>query len=501
MMRRGLVMLLLLAGALSANAQTASAQEPGDQLTVGSKKFTEAVILGEVVTLATKAAGVPTAHRKEIGGTRVLWSALIAGEIDAYVEYTGTLLQEVMSGRFATMAEVLDSLAAIGIEASEPLGFNNTYVLGMREAQAEELGIVRISDLLAHPALRLAFGSEFMDRQDGWPSLRTRYRLPHTGVRGMDHDLAYQGINAGQIDVVDLYSTDAEIAAYNLRGLEDDLGLFPEYKAIVLYRADVPAPMVTAIRHLEGQINAAKMVAMNARVRIDRESDSSVAAGFLQSLGIQAVAEDATRIQRLKRTTMEHLYMVGLSLLAAILLAIPLGVLAARGAIAGSIILGVVGVIYTIPALALLVFMIPLLGIGAVPAMVALFLYSLLPIVRNTHAGLTGIPMPLRESAEALGLGGWTRLRKIELPLASPSILAGIKTAAVINIGTATLGALIGAGGYGQPILTGIRLNNVELILEGAVPAALLALVAQGLFGLLDHLLVPRGLRIKPEPS
>jgi osmoprotectant transport system permease protein len=308
-------------------------------------------------------------------------------------------------------------------------------------------------------------------------------------------------MNAGQIDVVDLYSTDAEIAAYNLRTLEDDLGLFPEYRAMVLYRADAPEALAAAVRDLEGQITEDQMVAMNARVRIDGESDSSVAASFLQSLGIQAIAQSDTRMDRLKRTTLEHLYLVGLSLLAAILLAIPLGILAARGAIAGTLILGIVGVIYTIPSLALLVFMIPLLGIGAMPAMVALFLYSLLPIVRNTHAGLTGIPAPLRESAEALGLGGWTRLRKIELPLASPSILAGIKTAAVINIGTATLGALIGAGGYGQPILTGIRLNNVELILEGAIPAALLALVAQGLFGLLDRLLVPRGLRIKSDPS
>ncbi len=491
MIRPGLIAILLLAATTAASAQ---------DVQVGSKKFTEAVILGEVVTLASRASGVTTSHRREIGGTRVLWSALLAGEIDAYVEYTGTLLQEVLSGRFATMADALDSLEALGIAASAPLGFNNTYVLGMRAAQAGDRGITSISDLRAHPDLRLAFTSEFMDRQDGWPSLRTRYQLPHTGVRGLDHDLAYQGINAGQIDVVDLYSTDAEIVAYDLRTLEDDLNLFPEYRAIVLYRADAPEAFAKAIRDLEGWISEDEMIAMNARVRIDGESDSSVAARFLQSLGIQAIAQDATRMERLKRTTLEHLYLVGLSLLAAILLAIPLGILAARGAIAGSLILGVVGVIYTIPSLALLVFMIPLLGIGAVPAMVALFLYSLLPIVRNTHAGLTGIPTPLRESAEALGLGGWTRLRKIELPLASPSILAGIKTAAVINIGTATLGALIGAGGYGQPILTGIRLNNVELILEGAVPAALLALVAQGLFGLLDRLLVPRGLRIQPDP-
>ena len=158
-------------------------------------------------------------------------------------------------------------------------------------------------------------------------------------------------------------------------------------------------------------------------------------------------------------------------------------------------ILGTVGVIQTLPALALLVFMIPLLGIGGPPAVVALFLYSLLPIVRNTHAGLAGIDEPLRRSALALGLSPAARLRHIELPLAAPVILAGIKTSAVINIGTATLGALIGAGGYGQPILTGIRLDDVGLILEGAVPAALLALAVQGGFELAERRLIPRGLR------
>jgi osmoprotectant transport system permease protein len=140
--------------------------------------------------------------------------------------------------------------------------------------------------------------------------------------------------------------------------------------------------------------------------------------------------------------------------------------------------------------------MIPLLGIGSWPAIFALFLYSLLPIVRNTYAGLEGIPVHIKESAEVLGITPLARLRLIELPIASPSILAGIKTSAVINVGTATLGALIGAGGYGQPILTGIRLDNISLILQGAVPAAILALLVQGFFDLIERLFVPRGLKL-----
>ena len=155
------------------------------------------------------------------------------------------------------------------------------------------------------------------------------------------------------------------------------------------------------------------------------------------------------------------------------------------------------GVIQTIPSLALLVFMIPLFGLGARPAIMALFLYSLLPIVRNTYTGLHDIPTGIRESAAALGLPSGATLRLVDLPMASRAILAGIKISAVINVGTATLGALIGAVCYGQPILTGIRLNDTGLILQGAVPAAVLALMVQGLFDLVERVLVPKGLRLK----
>jgi osmoprotectant transport system permease protein len=176
---------------------------------------------------------------------------------------------------------------------------------------------------------------------------------------------------------------------------------------------------------------------------------------------------------------------------------VPLGVVASRRPRFAQGLLGAVGLVQTIPSLALLVFMIPLLGIGAQPATVALFLYSLLPIVRNTHAGLCNVPASLRESAEALGLPPGAILRRVSLPLASPLILAGVQSAAVINVGTATLGALVGAGGFGQPIFTGIRLDDFGLILQGAVPASLLALLVQGLFELVGRWVVPRGLRAR----
>jgi osmoprotectant transport system substrate-binding protein/osmoprotectant transport system permease protein len=198
---------------------------------------------------------------------------------------------------------------------------------------------------------------------------------------------------------------------------------------------------------------------------------------------------------RLLERTREHLVLVGISLGLALLIGLPLGVAAAKLPALGRPVLALCVVLQTVPSLAMLVFMIPLFGIGARPAIAALFLYSLLPIVRNTLTGLRSIPAPLAESAASLGLPQHVRLLRIELPLATRTILAGISTAAVINVGTATLGALIGAGGYGQPILTGIRLDDPPLILEGAVPAALLALLVVAAFQVLERILTPRGLR------
>ena len=494
-MTRALALALLLWG-----VACTSTDGGGPQVRVGSKKFTESVILGEMVTQVAKDAGARASHRRELGGTTVLWEALRRGELDVYPEYTGTLRQELLVGRALPDDDALrKALADEGLRMSASLGFNNTYALGMKESEAQRLGIRRISDLRAHPELRVGFSNEFMQRGDGWPALRDAYGLPQRDVRGLDHDLAYRGMESGAIQLTDLYSTDAEIAAYGLRVLEDDRHHFPAYDAVLLYRADLEtrAPrVVQALRRLEGSLTEAKMVQLNARARLERVPEAQVAADFLQAaLGLTTEVRTDGRGARLWQRTREHLFLVGLSLVAAIALAIPLGVVAARRPRLGQGVLGLSSVIQTVPSLALLVFMIPLLGIGSKPAIAALFLYSLLPIVRNTAAGLQGIPWEVRESAQALGLPSGARLWRIELPMAAASILAGIQTAAVINVGTATLGALVGAGGYGQPILTGIRLDDVGLILEGAVPAAVLALAVSGLFEAVARVLVPRGLR------
>jgi osmoprotectant transport system permease protein len=383
------------------------------------------------------------------------------------------------------------------------LGFNNTYILGMAWNKAERLDIRRISDLRRYPQLQFGFSHEFMDRQDGWPGLRRHYSLPQERVRGLDHDLAYRGLAADRIDVIDLYATDAEIRYYDIRPLVDDRDYFSDYEAVFVYRLELAENHPRAfrrLRRLEGSLDEYHMSGLNARVKLQHQPEASVAADFIrETFARETRVRSDTRLDRFLDNSLAHLFMVAVSLGAAVLLAVPLGIAAARWRRPGQAILAGAGMIQTIPALALLVFMIPLFGIGAEPAIVALFLYSLLPIIRNTCSGLHDIPLSLRESAVVLGLPPLARLRLVELPLATRSILAGIKTSAVINIGTATLGALIGAGGYGQPILTGIRLDDLGLIMEGAVPAAGLALLVQGGFELLERWLLPRGLRFKSE--
>ena len=470
-------------------------------VSVGSKKFTESVVLGEVLKhmLTPALPDHEVTHRRELGGTRVVWGALESGDIDAYVEYTGTLREEIFAQEQLQEGDagLEDALKKRGIGWVKPLGFNNTYAIGLRSDRAQELSISTISDLARHPDLKLRFGNEFMDRADGWPALRSAYGLPHKDVKGLDHDLAYRGLVAGDVDVMDCYSTDAEVQYYDLTTLEDDLAHFSRYDAVILFRLDLPSAGQAALERLRNGIDESAMIGMNAAAKIDKVPETVVAADFIEKTqSVAVVVEVETVWTRLWTNTQVHLFLVSVALFGGVLCAVPLGVIAARRRRLGQLVLAVVGVLQTVPSLALLVFMIPILGIGAAPAIAALFVYSLLPIVRNTVSGMTQIPHELIEVANVIGLSSKDRLTKIELPLASPSIVAGVKTSAVLCVGTATLGALIGAGGYGQPILTGIRLDDYGLILEGAVPAAVLAVMVQGLGEVISRWVVPRGLRL-----
>jgi len=488
-------------------AQEQKAPEP-PLVGIGSKSFTESVILGDIAEQLVRSAGDRTKHRRGLGGTRLVYEALVGGEIDVYPDYTGTIQKEILAGDPAIKTEddIRAALEAKGIRMSRSLGFSNPYALGMKKAEAAKLGITKISDLTKYPKLRFGFTNEFMNRGDGWPMLRARYGLPQKDVRGLEHVLAYRGLENGELDVTDLYATDADIRRYDLKVLEDDRKVFPPYAAVLLYRADLEkrAPeAVRALLRMEGLISVDDMIAMNARTDVDKVPEAQVAADFLNhklDAHVSVAAEGPWG--PLAVNTANHLFLVVVSLAAAIVIAIPLGILANRRPALGQIVLGAAGIIQTIPSLALLVFMVVLLHgrLGAVPAILALFLYSLLPIVRNTATGLQDIPIALRESAEALGLPDVAKLTRIELPLASRSILAGIKTAAVICVGNATLGGLIGAGGYGQPIIEGLRRwEPATIFWQGVLPAAVMALAVQGLFELAERRLVPRGLRLKSE--
>ena len=465
---------------------------------IGSKKFTESYVLGEIARRALNDAGVAAEHRQGMGGTIILWQGLRGGQIDAYPEYTGTIGQEILkNGHQQSFQEIRDALGKFGVGMTEPLGFNNTYALVMRRSEAQRLGVRTISDLRKHPQLRFGLTHEFLDRQDGWRPLRERYGLPHQSVIGIDHALGYVALANGSIDVKDAYSTDAKIEENDLLVLEDDLRFFPKYDAVFLFRSSMSPDAISALRQLEGTLDEKRMIHLN--MEAERTKNYTFAANlYFEDGGSSANSVGESFAHKLARWTVRHLELAGFSLLLSVIIGIPLGIVASRGGVIGQGILGFASIVQTIPALALLALLVPLpfFGISVRTAITALFLYGLLPIVRNTASGLQDIPRSLRESAVALGLSPFTRLWEIYLPMASRSILSGIKTSAVINIGTATLAALIGAGGLGEPILSGLNLNDHVTILEGAIPAALLALVVQWFFDILDRVLIPKGLRL-----
>ena len=472
------------------------------QLTVASKSFTEGEILADLAALLVADAGYSTDHRRRLGGTLVCFEALKSGEIDLYADYTGTLLQSTFKDlTLETIEELEAELQKHGLRMTKSLGFNNTYALGLLEKRARELGIRTISDFRAHPALKLGFSSEFARRPDTWPGLKAHYSLPHENIITMQHELAYAALASGDIDVMDIYSTDAKIEKMGILTLKDDQSFFPIYKAVYVYRADLEQKIpeiATILAQLEGALSQKDAVGMNARADLEDVPEPQVAAAFLsRRLGKTIIAEVESTRARVVRNTFEHLLMVGVAMLFGILIAIPIGFLAYKLPGLGMPILGILGVMLTIPSLALLVFMMPIFGIGLPPAIAALFLYCLLPMAWNTYVGLKAIPPQLEESADALGLSALTKTVRIELPMAARSIMAGIKISTVLTIGFAALGGFIGAGGYGEPIYNALQDNKPELAFVGAIPAAIMAIVALALGELAERAVVPRGLRLE----
>ncbi len=519
-----MLLCCLLAGWGAAGGRGAGAQEPTATIAIGSKNFTEGAILGEIMTQLVRArTDLEVVHRSGLGGTLIVFEALRTGQIDLYPEYTGTGWSTIL-GRTDQIENRLEAFLTVqrefrdryDMEWLSPFGLNNTYTLAMAPERAEELAINTISDLAARGSeVRASFSLEFLNRTDGWLGLQDFYGLELGDVRGMEHALAYEAISSDAVDLIDAYSTDGKLLRFGLRVLEDDRGFFPPYNGAPLVREDAleEHPEIRqALEELAFRIPNERIMALNDAVEEGGATVEAMARRFLQEEGLLEGSPDVAvesadrpasflgfflaRWRETLRLSLEHLQLTFLAVLLAVLLGVPLGIWITRHGWAERIGLGAAGAIQTVPSLALLAFMIaiPGLGLSARSAIVALFLYALLPILRNTFTGIRGVDPELVDAARGLGLTERQVLTRVQLPLATRTILAGVRTATVISIGVATLAAFIGAGGLGEPIVTGLYLNDTQMIMAGALPATALALLADHLLGRLERALTPRGL-------
>lgn len=481
----------------------ATVAEGRDSVRVGSKKFTEGYLVSELLAqLIEEKGNLPVERRFGLGGTMICFEALRRGEIDLYPEYTGTAVEVILKGQGSSDWESLQKIfkSSFGLVWLKPFGFNNSYALALTEQLAEKKGIRTLSDLVGHPALRYGLSHEFLNRRDGWLGLVEAYHLSPQRVTGLEHGLAYEAVGTGETDIIDAYTTDAKIDLFHLKLLEDDRSFFPKYLAVTIVRDELLVrhpSLEPLLNQLAGRLTEEKMRRLNAAVELEKKSVVEVARQFLVEEKLLEGKASLTGPTLLDRV-LTHLFLTFASTGLVALLAVPLGILISRRKRLAHLVISIAGIGQTIPSIALLVFMIPVFGIGILPALAALILYATLPILRNTCTGLQEISPVLLEAADGLGLTRFQRLLHVELPLARRFILAGIRISAVTNIGTATLAAFIGAGGLGVPIVTGLAMNDTKLVLSGAIPAALLAIITEILFEGIERWLTPRGLSFPP---
>lgn len=529
-------MVLALLLPLGGVGRSAGAQVPGGSgpVVVASKPFGESYVLAELFAQLLEARGIAVERRPGLGSTEIIVGALRAGAVDVYPEYTGTGLLAVLHDTLppAALADAryvyahVDSAfqARWGMRWLPPLGFQNTFAVAVRPGTAARYRLRTLSDLAREGAhLTAGFTPDFIERPDGLAGLTRVYGagIRPRAVRPLLPALKYQALAGGSVDVVDGFSTDGLLARYGLVVLADDRHFFPPYEAAALLgpRAAARADVVATLTLLSGRLDEATMRALNRRVEVDGEDARAVAASALRALGLVAapgavpVATGGaahpgsfgaylwSRRVALVQLTLRHLALVALALAAAALVAVPLGLALERARRAAGPALGALGVLQTVPSIALLAFMVPLLGIGTVPALVALWLYALFPIARGTYTGVRDADPAAVEAAEALGMTPAQRLLWVRLPLAAPVLMAGVRTAAVITVGAATLAAFIGAGGLGEPIVTGLALADTRLVLSGALPAAALALLVDGALALVERRVTPAHRRRRRRPA
>ena len=455
---------------------------------IGSKNFNENYLLAEMLAQLLESEGIQVERRFGLGGTLICFEALKNGEIDIYVEYTGTLSQAIFNLPVsATNQNLQAQLSQSGLVMLDAFGFNNTYALAVRQETAAQHNLSTIKDLATVGTdLKMVFSHEFLERQDGWPGLRQTYGL-NAEPTGIEHGLAYKALSDGAIDVTDVYSTDGELERYQLVVLQDSLGYFPTYLAVPLVTESLADKVRPLFERLSGSIDDELMQQLNARVVFDKLSFAEVAGEFWAERGVIVEVEQSGLWSGLLKNTLRHLQLTGMALALAIVFGVGVGLVVYDRPRLRETVIYLCGLMQTIPSIALLALMIPLFGIGLLPAVVALFLYSLLPILRNTVTALSTVDPTLVRVAVAIGLQPHEQLRHVLLPLSVPQIFAGIRTAAVISIGTATLAAFIGAGGLGDPIVVGLSLNDTNLILQGAIPAALLAILTEIIFSWIER--------------
>jgi len=506
--------------AIVATAAPLAAREEGT-LVVGSKNFTENRILAHMIAqLVDERTDVPVELRDGLGGTLFVFEALRGGDVDVYPEYTGTGWAVVLAEdepapdpRRTFLHVAREYEERFGIRWLAPFGFANSYALAVRTDVAERLGLWRVSDLVPHaPDLTAGVSHEFLSRDDGWPGVSRAYGLEFGELRGMEHGLAFEAIDASEIDVIDAWTTDGKLLRFDVRVLRDDRRFWPPYHCAPIARVEALErwpELETVLGDLALVLPDERMQELNARVEVEGYSFAEAARTFLETEGLlearSAERADASgagerrgdlmtflrgRVEVTGELMLEHLALTLGAVLGAVLLAVPVGIWLTRHPHASGFVLGAAGIVQTVPSLAMLAFMIPLLGLGVDAAYAALFLYALLPILRNTTTGILEVDANLVEAATGMGLTPGQILLRVELPLATRTIMAGIRTATVITIGVTTLAAFIGAGGLGEPIVTGLQLNEPRLVLAGAVPAALLAILVDALLGRLERRLI-----------
>jgi osmoprotectant transport system permease protein len=522
------VALAMAARHAAAHAQPAIDATPASRspITIASKPFAESYLLAEMMAQLLEAHGHLVVRRPGLGATEVAFGAVRTGAVDAYPEYVGTGLLVVLRDsvtpamrrdpRLAFREVATASEARFGVRWLPPLGFRNGYALAVRRGTADSLQLRTMSDVSARgAALRAGFTSDFIGRADGWPGVRAAYGWTLASVRPLAPALKYDALRQGAVDLVDGYDTDAPLADTTLVVLPDDRGFFPPYEASIVVSAALrtrdPAA-VAVLTTLSGRMTEAEMRRWNAALETDRRPVRDVAHDALRTLGLVTERGDVARADapapglwaflwarraETARLTGEHLLLVAVAMLLALAVALPAGVWLADRATAADRVLQGLALAQTIPGLALLALLLPVLGVGAAPALVALWVYALLPVVQGTVVGLRAVDATATEALAAMGATPRQQLWWARVPLAAPVLVTGVRTATVITIGTATLAAFVGGGGLGEPIVTGLGLADERLVLSGAIPAALLALVVDRGFAWLTRRVTPAHQRVQ----